>query len=253
MSTLGLDNFSLHSTLEQLAKVERLLVTCDFDGTLAPIVSHPSEARPIPQAVHAMAGLAALPATKVAVISGRSLRDLATVFPWPTTIELIGSHGLESRHGPTLRMRGGVHVTDALEAVVGRFPGAWVEEKPLGAAVHYRQVDPAHHMALIDAVMDVAPRVGATVLEGRMVIEVSATAYDKGRAITSLRRLSAADSVLFVGDDRTDEHGFAALAPDDLGIKVGYGPTLATARVNTPNDVAELLTDLWKRRRIRPR
>ncbi|MGE0880382.1 MAG: trehalose-phosphatase [Acidimicrobiia bacterium] len=253
MSTLGLDHFSLHSTLDQVAKAERLLVACDFDGTLAPIVSHPSEAKPIPAAVLALTGLAALPATKVAVISGRSLRDLTTIHHWPDSVELVGSHGLESRFGPTLRLRGGVHVTDALNAVVARFPGSWVEEKPLGAAVHYRQVDAAHHMALIDAVMDVAPRVGATVLEGRMVIEVSATAYDKGRAITSLRRLNASDTVIFIGDDRTDEHGFAALAPDDLGVKVGYGPTMATVRVNTPNDVADLLTQLLNRRRIKPR
>ena len=59
----------LRRTLVQLARTPRLLVACDYDGTLAPIVADPTAAKPLPESVHALRSLAALPATTTAVIS----------------------------------------------------------------------------------------------------------------------------------------------------------------------------------------
>ncbi|WP_348727823.1 trehalose-phosphatase, partial [uncultured Mycolicibacterium sp.] len=73
MSDLPAD---LSSALDAAAKLPRLLVTSDFDGTLSPIVSNPSDARPLPEAGRALIRLAELPSTAVALISGRALRDL---------------------------------------------------------------------------------------------------------------------------------------------------------------------------------
>ena len=52
----------LDEALLRLAGVPRLLVALDFDGVLAPIVSVPSDARPLPASAAAVAGLAAPPA-----------------------------------------------------------------------------------------------------------------------------------------------------------------------------------------------
>jgi len=85
----------LQRALSNVARVPRLLVASDFDGTIAPIVSNPSDARPIPAAADALAALAALRETTAALISGRALRDLAELSGSPADVHLVGSHGSE--------------------------------------------------------------------------------------------------------------------------------------------------------------
>ena len=70
-------------------------MACDYDGTVAPIVDNPMHAVPLRENVVALRSLAELPQTEVAVISGRSLRDLAALSRLPTEIHLVGSHGSE--------------------------------------------------------------------------------------------------------------------------------------------------------------
>src|SRR4051794_7062050 len=81
--------------VSQVARAPQLLVACDYDGTVAPLVDDPMSARPRRETVVAMRALAALPQTHVAVISGRSLRDLAALSRMPEEIHLVGSHGSE--------------------------------------------------------------------------------------------------------------------------------------------------------------
>ena len=50
--------------------------------------------------------------------------------------------------------------------------------------------------------------------------------------------------MVFIGDDRTDEDGFAVLNDADLSVKVGAGETIAAARVTDVDEVGELLTTL---------
>ncbi|MCW5944629.1 MAG: trehalose-phosphatase, partial [Cryobacterium sp.] len=69
-----------------------------------------------------------------------------------------------------------------------------------------------------------------------------------GGAIQILRARSRADSVLFIGDDVTDEDGFAVLTEGDLGVKVGSGETSAEFRIEDPSEVEELLSALVRER-----
>ena len=89
------DMKALEQALARLAREPHLLVACDYDGTLAPIVDVPGEARPRRESVAALRALAALSDTSVAVISGRSLHDLAALSRLPEEIHLVGSHGTE--------------------------------------------------------------------------------------------------------------------------------------------------------------
>jgi trehalose 6-phosphate phosphatase len=66
----------------------------------------------------------------------------------------------------------------------------------------------------------------------------------KGDAVTALRTELGAKVVVYVGDDVTDEHAFAALGRDDVTVKVGAGETIAQYRVTGPDDVVEALTAL---------
>ncbi|MGH9481938.1 MAG: trehalose-phosphatase [Terriglobales bacterium] len=71
-----------------------MLVACDFDGTLAPIVARPEDAAPLPGAVAALSALAGRRDCRVAVVSGRGLSDLRARCPvagcW-----FVGGHGNE--------------------------------------------------------------------------------------------------------------------------------------------------------------
>ncbi len=89
---LGAD---LRSAIVRIARVPQLLVACDYDGTLAPLVEDPSKAVPLPEAAAALRSLAALPQTTAAVVSGRALRDLAALSRLPAEVHLVGSHGSE--------------------------------------------------------------------------------------------------------------------------------------------------------------
>ena len=78
-----------------------------------------------------------------------------------------------------------------------------------------------------------------TILEGKEVVELSVADLTKGDAIVGLA--SEVDVVLYIGDDTTDEAVFAVLRADDVGVKVGPGPTAARYRVDDVNDVVEVL------------
>ena len=87
---------------------------------------------------------------------------------------------------------------------------------------------------------------GLVLMSGKQVVEASVVRTSKGLAITRLRDELGADAVFFAGDDVTDEAGFAALGPGDVGVKVGAGPTAAghcVADTPTLADVLRWLAD----------
>ena len=251
----GSSGRTLEQALSRLAREPHLLVACDYDGTLAPIVDVPSDARPRRESVAALRALAALPDTSVAVISGRSLHDLAALSRLPEEIHLVGSHGTEfdvgfARALPAEALALRDRVTDDLHAIAALRPGVLVEHKPAGVALHYRQASDEDGSAALAAVRDGPAQLpGVHAREGKLVIELSVVQADKGYALDALRHQVGATAAVFVGDDVTDEDAFSRLTGPDLGIKVGLGPTFAELRVEDPEDVARLLARLVETRR----
>ncbi len=244
------------SALATLAAVPRLLVTLDYDGVLAPIVADPNAARPLRASAEAVAALARLPDTAVALVSGRGLADLAVVSGFGPPVRLVGSHGGEFDDGGDFlddeqRARRD-ELTAELQRLVDGVPGVALERKPAGAAVHVRNAEPATATRMLDAVRNgPASWPGIEATEGKAVLDLAVVQVSKGGAIDVLRERMAADAVLFVGDDVTDETGFARLGLRDVGIKVGAGRTAAAYRVAGPEDVAVLLGALLELRRGR--
>ena len=240
--------------LARLAAVDRLLVCCDYDGTLSPIVSDPAAAVPVPAAPGLLGSLAELPGTAVAVVSGRELAVLRSLSRMPDTVTLVGSHGTEFEEGFTggfsdeqqeLRVRVEEEVRPWVEAV----PGAAMEVKPASIAVHVRNAPEAAGPPLLDRVEEgPGSWPGVHVTHGKAVIELAVVDADKGSAVSLLRESTGASAVLFIGDDVTDERAFAVLGPADVGIKVGDGPTGASLRIADPQAVVDLLAEL---RRLR--
>lgn len=243
----------LVGALRELARAKRLLVALDFDGTLAPEVDDPEKARALPDARAAVLRLLGMPRTRVALVSGRSLASLIAVSDLPDNTLLVGSHGIEIRLDSPAQLSldtAELRQVDVLEEVLGEVADSvdqvWLEPKPAGFALHTRLATErntriAHLVARSEATAEVA---GLTIREGKNVLEFSVRSTTKGEAVEHLRQYTAADAVFYAGDDVTDEDAFAALGPDDLGLKSGPGATLAHFRVPGPAEVARALAAL---------
>ncbi|MGO4382609.1 trehalose-phosphatase [Specibacter sp. RAF43] len=253
----GLDA-ELGAAVVRVAHTAHLLVAMDFDGTMAPLVPRAEDARPLPAAAAAFAGLAGLERTTTALVSGRALASLRAVADPPARSLLVGSHGAEVWLGPDSP---GLALTDAqqqtlrralavVRMVVLRHPGTVLEVKPAGVVLHYRQAAPGPAEAAVAQVRELLDdEPGLHFSTGKMVLELSVVKANKGESLELLRAAAGATAVVFAGDDVTDEHGFAALAPEDVGIKVGAGDTAARFRLASPAQVPALLELLLAARR----
>lgn len=242
----------LVGALRELARIPRLLVALDFDGTLAPEVDDPARARALPEAREAVLRLLGMPRTRVALVSGRSLASLEHVSQLPDNALLIGSHGIEIRLDDpadhlalnTSELKRVDLLHEVLSEVADAIDQVWLEPKPAGFALHTRLATEhnsrvAHLVARSEAAAELDD---LTVRDGKNVLEFSVRSTTKGEAIEHLREYTRAGAVFFAGDDVTDEDGFAALRPDDVGLKAGDGATLANFRVTGPTEVARALT-----------
>ena len=249
----------LRDAIRRIAGTEHLLVAMDFDGTMAPIVGHADDARPLPRSAAAFAGLAVLPRTTTALISGRALASLRAVASPPVDTLLIGSHGAEAWLGPGstgLTLDEGqkallAEVRGILADIVKEAPGTMLEDKPAGVVLHTRlAADDVAEDAVAAARSVLQDRKGVFLKDGKRVLETSVVNASKGEGVTFLRQVTGATGVLFAGDDTTDEDALARLEPGDVGVKVGLDFTQAEYRVEAPIHVAELLELLLQERSI---
>lgn len=241
----------LQHALTAIAQTPRLLVTSDFDGTLAPIVNNPADARPLPAAAEALITLSTLPDTTAALISGRARDVLRELSGMPDSVALVGSHGAEFDTGFVRDIDTDLlaTITSALRDIAAGRPGVTVETKPASVALHLRNADPADGDAALEAARAAAASWDAHLTAGKAVLEFAVIVTDKGEAVDELRRRHDATAVVFLGDDVTDEKAFRRLRETDVGVKVGPGDTLARYRVPAPEDVAEVLRFLVAARR----
>lgn len=245
----------LRRAVAGLRHVRLLLVAMDFDGTMAPFVDRPADARALPASAEALAELGEAENTVTALLSGRDLAGLrAASQPGPKVL-LVGSHGGERWAPEALVGNEGsaIHLDEAqaglltmvgatLDEIVAAHPGTTVEHKPGGAVLHVRQAEPTvGAAALREARRRLEDLDGLTLGDGKNVLECSVIRADKGSGLEWLRDVVDADAVLFAGDDVTDEDAFAVLRPGDIGVKVGSGRTRAGFRVDGIGDVPDLL------------
>ncbi len=246
----------LKSRLKELSRTPVLLVASDFDGTLSPLASEPSLAKPNREAIEALHALSTMPQTHVAIISGRSLRDLSSLAGFNDKVHLVGSHGGEFGAGfdntldaAQVALRDRVHKELLVIAAKGK--GFFVEEKPAGVALHFRLADERLGKAAVEAVLrGPANNPGVHVKHGKQVIELSVISTNKGMAFTSIRRRVGATAAIFIGDDESDEDAFAILSDPDVGVKVGEEPTKASFRIADTSEVASVLSTLVGLREI---
>ena len=249
-----------------LADPARALIALDFDGTLAPIVADPTQARATAAAVEALHQLAGLAGT-VAIITGRPAADAAAFAGVAAVPEVIvlGHYGMQrwerGRLSSPAAPPGLAVVRADLPAVLasaGADPGTWIEDKGEALAVHTRRT--AQPQAELDRLRgplaELAGRTGLAVEPGRLVLELRPPGADKGQALRDLAAERSAAAVLFCGDDLGDQPAFQAVRElrDDgtPGLLVASGsaetpePIMAEADlvVSGPTGVARLLAGL---------
>jgi trehalose 6-phosphate phosphatase len=156
---------------------------------------------------------------------------------------------LSGQHGVEWRDADGLHVNSQMDvgalamarahllSAIARHPELLLEDKGFTLALHYRQAPTlaAYAHRLMHAARERAGNDFA-VQRGKCVVELKPVATDKGVAVRQLMAWPAfaRRTPVFVGDDITDEDGFAAV--NELGghsIKIGGGHTVARWRLRS--------------------
>lgn len=239
----------------RLRAAEHLLLMLDFDGTLAPIVPHPPDARIPDRTMETLRSLAQCPSVTIAIVSGRSAVDVRSLAGL-ADVHYFGSHGRE-------RIRPGGNVVEAndqgrsaIAAVCRRLvldladvTGFEIENKGLSAAAHYRNSDPRYHERITKSVhREVGSDRALRASPGKMVIDITpADGFDKGVAATALLR-EIGGLALYFGDDTTDESAFRALPRKAITVFVGpiRSESRARFRVADPPEVGTALARILK-------
>lgn len=239
-----------------------LLVTLDFDGTLAALAETPDKARLRPEYRAALRALAARRGVRVFILSGRALDDIRRLVPL-AGIYHGGNHGMELKGPGFYRLdaaaaRAKDRVAALAGEIAGRFPpgtGVLVENKGFSASVHYRGLKRAfrrgfmRHMAALRA----ATPEGLAWGRGHKVFELKpARAPHKGDAVLRLARRLKAGALFAAGDDLTDEDMFRALAGRGVTLRVGCrSSTAAEYCLKRQEEVIKVLRFLAAEKRRR--
>lgn len=234
------------------------LLAFDFDGTLAPIVPDPEQARAHPDAVPALAAIAPKVAS-VAVVTGRpagvAVRHggFAGV-PGLEHLVVLGHYGAERWDAVTGTVQAPAPHPGVAEAraelpgfldSIGAWQGTWIEEKGRAVAVHTRRAqDPqAAFEALREPLAELATRHGLIVEPGRMVLELRPPGMDKGVALGEYVRDIGAESVMYCGDDLGDLPAFAAVEKLRSDGTPGLLVCSGSNEVTELSDRADLVVD----------
>ncbi|MDE2490502.1 MAG: trehalose-phosphatase [Elusimicrobia bacterium] len=243
----------------ELAKSPRLLLALDFDGTLARLRRDRRAPRLPAGRRKALSVLAKTHGVRILVVSGRALADLRGRCPVPGAA-FAGDHGLRLegigprwRH-PDLarrRRRAGI-LAAAARAAAKDLPGVRVERKEASVAVHYRNAPAVRRDPKpLKRALERLPLSGWRVAPGKCLWELRPRQdWGKGEAILlALKRLGRGWKAAFVGDDTTDEEGFAVLGRRALTVRVGPGRTAARWRLPGIGSVDRLLAEIRRSRR----
>ena len=234
----------------RLAGSGKLLLMLDFDGTLAPIVPHPPDARMPPESRSLLRKLRDSPRVEIAVVSGRAADDVRALVALGG-VHYFGCHGRER-----IRPEGGPVETDergraAIRAVCALLAGALedvagfeVEDKGVSAAAHFRNAAAENRDRIAREVREAVEATGRLKASpGKMVYDITPSdGIDKGTATAELVRERGGTPIYF-GDDTTDESAFRALSGQAVTVYVGPpdNDSAARYRVADPHEVTRAM------------
>lgn len=243
-----------NSIATDFAKAKSKVLFLDYDGTLQRFFGNPQAAVPDADLYKLLDRVIKTENTKLILISGR---DKETFNRWFGEKEytLIAEHGAWKRErGAEWMERKPVHsewkenILPVLESYVDRTPGSLIEEKTYSLVWHYRRADielgALRALELVHDISNLIINQDLEILEGSKVIEVKVSGINKGTAASEFLYNNAADFVMAIGDDWTDEFLFKELPEEAHTIKVGSGNSVAKYYVDNYKDVRSFLENL---------
>ena len=247
-------NEQLEKALAELSVHPEVLVALDFDGTLAPLQDDPENSRMLPESREVVDALTDIDGVHVSLVTGRAFENIMRVAdPHPDWF-LVGSHGIEvvaphQRDSYATPQLVPEELLEGFHQIARDIPGPRIEVKPFGLAIHTRGLEADVALAAEAAtrlLCDEWPD-ELVMRSGHGILECAVSDRTKGHGLRSLWEAIDVHATLFIGDDVTDEDGFAVLGSGDLGIKVGEGATKACHRVADPREVTRVLWNLHER------
>lgn len=222
----------------------------DVDGTLLDFADIPGDVRVDPDLIDVLAVLHGRLDGALALVSGRRLAQLDALFA-PLTLPAVGLHGLEHREDGHQERHARPRALDEAvawgQALATRYPGARVEDKGTTIALHWRAAPDAEDLLrqYADSILIELP--GYHLQPGNMVVELRPDGAHKGSAVAGMLAHPPFHGrrPVFVGDDLTDEHAFAAVnSHNGFGVLVGSRqPSAARYALHDPADVRAWLQD----------
>jgi trehalose 6-phosphate phosphatase len=203
-------------------------ILLDVDGTIVDLAPTPADIH-VPESLReTLRRLREKSSGAIALVSGRTLRDLDQIFA-PLRLAVIGGHGAEFRLATDSTPRRSDMVpldpllTQALTAIAQSNYGILAEDKGYSVALHYRLV-PQHEAYVREAVSALCAQFAAhelEMLDGTYVIEVKHRGFSKGTAVRALMSHPPFKGrrPIFIGDDITDRAAFAVM-PQFQGIAI---------------------------------
>jgi len=210
------------------------------DGTLLELARTPDAVHVESATLDLVHGVHVITGGALALVTGRSIEDVDRLFGG-APLPIAGQHGLERRDGAgvwTVDESAAVGMQIArrrLTDVANAFDGLLMEDKGRSLALHYRAA-PQLETYVLESVRALGEDLGDAyaIQVGKYVVELRPAGTDKGEAIRAFMEEApfAGRTPVFIGDDVSDEHGFAVVNEmDGYAVKVGEGATIARWRL----------------------
>ena len=259
--------FSARGEIGKALRGKFLYLFLDYDGTLAPIARTPGKAIMPDNVRDLLRRLSEMPNRKIAVVSGRSLKDVSKRVGLKNIV-YVGNHGFEIK-GPKIKFKSPApvqyrsmlkEIKGKLKKGLSKFRRVLIEDKGFSLSVHYRLADkkdiPAIKAEFHSIVFLYELKNKVQIKPGKMVLEIRPPVrWNKGKVVLWLlgRRLFAMRNKktkvlpVYIGDDITDEDAFESLKDKGMTIFVGRPKkTGAQFYLKSPGEVAIFLNEILK-------
>jgi trehalose-phosphatase len=255
------DPAAVAAAIQERRGARRLLLCCDFDGTLV-------EFQPDPAAVWLPGQGRALlqrflddDQVSVGIVSGRRIDDIRERTGLDARAWFAGLHGLEILGGGEHFVHPQVAEARALVQGLARAltprvtgkPGAFIEDKDLSIAVHFRESPPdvqAEVSSAFEQLTRPAIETGRLrVMRGSSVLELLPNIpWNKGDAVRwideRVRRQGGSVLPVYLGDDVTDQDAFRELEGRGIRVAASDRITGGDFTVDGPAGITALLVAL---------
>lgn len=245
----------LNQIKKQYDDAKSRLLILDYDGTLAPFVKNPEDAKPSQELLQLIKEISSDKKNKVVINSGR---DHDTLDKWFSGLNL----DFAAEHGAFYKENGKWHyniseeiewdqeIMDIINHTIDKTPRSSLEIKKTALVWHYRNVDiwlaELREKQLINALIGPCSRQNLQIVPGNKIVEIKPPQFNKGSEVSRLMDKKDYDFVLAIGDDTTDEDMFYALPNYGISIKVGNFSVAAKYRIPLQSSVMSFLKNLVK-------